>query len=149
MVASQHANLCFTPSLLRLPASPGNGSIDSESGHRRPRASLSLQSVRRLLEQRSLRASQMVRDGRLGERERERDVQTEAAFGKQLTTSLTERQREAARTAYFAGFFESPREHSGEEVASMLDISQTTFTQHLRAAEKKLFAALIDGTGAN
>jgi len=85
----------------------------------------------------------------IAQRERERDVQTEAAFRKQLTASLTERQREAARTAYFAGFFDWPREHSGEEVASMMDISQTTFTQHLRAAEKKLFTALFDGTGAN
>ncbi|WP_313690401.1 helix-turn-helix domain-containing protein [Halobellus marinus] len=62
---------------------------------------------------------------------------------------MTERQQEAARTAYFSGFFDWPREHSGEEVASMMDISQTTFTQHLRAAEKKLFAALFDGTVAN
>jgi predicted DNA binding protein len=28
----------------------------------------------------------------------------------------------------------------------MMDISQTTFTQHLRAAENKLFAALFDDT---
>ncbi|GAB6860265.1 bacterio-opsin activator domain-containing protein [Haloplanus litoreus] len=82
----------------------------------------------------------------IAQRERERDVQTEAAFRKQLTTALTERQREAARTAYFSGFFDWPREHSGEEVASMMDISQTTFTQHLRAAEKKLFETLFDET---
>lgn len=82
----------------------------------------------------------------IAQRECERDVQTEAAFRKQLTGALTERQREAARTAHFAGFFDWPREHSGEEVASMMDISQTTFTQHLRAAEKKLFEALFDGT---
>ncbi len=61
-------------------------------------------------------------------------------------SELTDRQREAARTAHFAGFFEWPREHTGEEVASMMDISQTTFTQHLRAAENKLFAALFDDT---
>ena len=85
----------------------------------------------------------------VAQRERERDVQTEAAFRKQLTAVLTERQREAARTAYFSGFFDWPREHSGEEVASMMDISQTTFTQHLRAAEKKLFEALFDGPKAS
>jgi PAS domain S-box-containing protein len=84
----------------------------------------------------------------VAQREHERDVQTEAAFRKQLTAALTERQREAARTAYFSGFFDWPREHSGEEVASMMDISQTTFTQHLRAAEKKLFEALFDETVA-
>ncbi|CDK37953.1 bacterio-opsin activator domain-containing protein [Halorubrum sp. AJ67] len=80
----------------------------------------------------------------VAQRERERDVQTEAGFRKQLAATLTDRQREAVRTAHFAGFFEWPREHSGEEVASMMDISQTTFTQHLRAAEKKLFSALFD-----
>ena len=80
----------------------------------------------------------------VAQRERDRDVRTEAGFRKQLTAALTGRQREAARTAYFAGFFDWPREHTGEEVASMMDISQTTFTQHLRAAESKLFAALFD-----
>jgi len=85
----------------------------------------------------------------VAQRERERDVQTEAGFRKQLAAALTDRQREAARTAHFAGFFEWPREHSGEEVASMMDISQTTFTQHLRAAENKLFAALFDETVAD
>ncbi len=82
----------------------------------------------------------------VAQRERERDVQTEAGFRKQLAATLTDRQREAVRTAHFAGFFEWPREHSGEEVASMMDISQTTFTQHLRAAENKLFSALFDET---
>ncbi|MFD1685404.1 bacterio-opsin activator domain-containing protein [Halobellus litoreus] len=85
----------------------------------------------------------------VAQRECERDVQTEAAFRERLSAALTDRQREAARTAYFAGFFEWPREHSGEEVASMMDISQTTFTQHLRAAENKLFAALFDETMGN
>ncbi|QCC49316.1 bacterio-opsin activator domain-containing protein [Halobellus limi] len=85
----------------------------------------------------------------VAQRECERDVQTEAGFRKQLSGMLTDRQREAARTAYFAGFFDWPREHSGEEVASMMDISQTTFTQHLRAAEKKLFSALFEETVAN
>ena len=82
----------------------------------------------------------------VAQRECERDVQTEAAFRKQLTAVLTDRQQEAAQTAYFSGYFDWPREHSGEDVASMMDISQTTFTQHLRAAEKKLFEALFDGT---
>jgi len=80
----------------------------------------------------------------VAQRERDRDVRTEAGFRKQLAAALTDRQREAARTAYFAGFFDWPREHTGEEVASMMDISQTTFTQHLRAAENKLFSALFD-----
>ena len=85
----------------------------------------------------------------VAQRERERDIQTEAAFRAKLESSLTDRQREAAQTAYFAGFFDWPREHTGEEVAAMMDISQTTFTQHLRAAENKLFAALFGDTVTN
>lgn len=85
----------------------------------------------------------------VAQREHEQDIQTEAAFRAQLESVLTDRQHEAARTAYFAGYFEWPRDHSGEEVASMMDISQTTFTQHLRAAEQKLFAALFGETMLN
>jgi len=81
----------------------------------------------------------------LAQRERERDVETEGEFRANLEESLTPRQQEAAQTAYFAGFFAWPRESSGEEVATTMGISQSTFTQHLRAAEKKLFGALFDG----
>jgi len=85
----------------------------------------------------------------VAQRETERDVQTEAAFRATLESVLTDRQREAAQTAYFAGFFEWPRTHSGSEVAEMMDISQATFTQHLRAAEQKLFEELFGETVTN
>ena len=85
----------------------------------------------------------------LARRERERDVETEGEFRTRLEASLTDRQLEAAETAYFAGFFEWPRESSGEEVAAMMDISQSTFTQHLRTAERKLFNALFERTVSN
>ena len=81
--------------------------------------------------------------------ERERNIQTEAEFRTQLEATLTDRQREAAQTAYFAGYFEWPRTNSGEEVAEMMDITQTTFTQHLRAAENKLFERLFSETMTN
>ena len=81
----------------------------------------------------------------LARREREHDVETEEEFRSRLEALLTARQLEAARTAYYAGFFEWPRESSGEEVARKMEISQSTFTQHLRRAEKKLFGALFDG----
>ena len=82
----------------------------------------------------------------IAQRERERDVQSESAFRADLQSALTDRQLEAVRTAYFAGFFEWPRENSGEEVAAMMDISQTTYLQHLRAAEEKVFDALFEET---
>lgn len=56
---------------------------------------------------------------------------------------LTDRQRTVVETAYFAGFFEWPRATSGEDVADSLDIAGPTFSQHLRAAERKIFARLV------
>lgn len=57
---------------------------------------------------------------------------------------LTERQRTALMTALFAGYFEWPRHSTGEEVAESLDVSPATFHQHLRAAQRKMHAALFE-----
>lgn len=65
----------------------------------------------------------------------------------QLTDRLTDRQLEAARTAYHSGYFESPREMSGEDVAETLDVSPTAFYQLNRKAQRKLFDFLFDGEG--
>ncbi|WP_436923213.1 bacterio-opsin activator domain-containing protein [Halosimplex amylolyticum] len=62
---------------------------------------------------------------------------------------LTEKQRSAVETAVFAGFFDWPRTSTGEEVADRLGVSPATFTQHLRAAERKLFEALFRDESAD
>jgi predicted DNA binding protein len=54
---------------------------------------------------------------------------------------------EALRTAFVGGFFEWPRRSSGEEIAAVMGISQSTFLQHLRAAHKKLLSSLFEGEG--
>lgn len=59
-------------------------------------------------------------------------------------TGLTERQREVLETAYLNGFFEWPRERTGEEVAESLNISQPAFLQHVRACERKLARAVFE-----
>jgi len=61
------------------------------------------------------------------------------------TDELTDRQRASLEAAYFAGFFEWPRNSSGEDLAETMGISPATFHQHLRAAERKLFDVLLDG----
>ena len=61
-----------------------------------------------------------------------------------MLDELTDRQLEVTQTAYYSGFFESPREHTGGEVADMLDISPPAFSTHIRTAERKLFGALFD-----
>jgi predicted DNA binding protein len=60
-----------------------------------------------------------------------------------LLGPLTDRQREALLAAYEQGFFDWPREHTAEEVASTLGISRPTFTEHLRVAERTLLDALL------
>lgn len=55
-----------------------------------------------------------------------------------LAEKLTGRQRASLEAGYFGGFFEWPRDRSGEEVAESLGIGASTFHQHVRKAEKKL-----------
>jgi len=59
---------------------------------------------------------------------------------------LTDRQREAVRTAHLSGYFEWPRASTGEEVAAALGITQPTFNRHLRTTERTLFSLLFDET---
>lgn len=61
---------------------------------------------------------------------------------------LTEKQLHSLRAAYLAGYFEWPRRSSGKEVAEKLDIAPATFSQHLRAVERKVFESLLDEDGS-
>ena len=81
----------------------------------------------------------------VGRRERERPVQTRDSFRAELSDLLTDRQEEVLRTAYLSGFFETPRDRTGGEIAESLDVSQPTFNNHLRAAQRKLFTLLFEG----
>lgn len=58
---------------------------------------------------------------------------------------FTERQLHALRVAHDAGYFEWPRESTAGEVAEQIGVSTPTFSQHLRAAERKLTALLFEG----
>jgi len=60
-----------------------------------------------------------------------------------LLEDLTDRQRTTLEAAYYAGFFEWPRDASGEDVADSLQVSPPTFHQHLRKAERKVFTGLF------
>ena len=57
---------------------------------------------------------------------------------------LTDRQLEVLRTAYREGYFERPKGANATELAESLDISRSTFTEHLVAAQRKLFADVFD-----
>lgn len=72
----------------------------------------------------------------------DRDSRSER-LGEVWANELTDRQRTVVETAFYAGFFEWPRVSSGEEVADSLGIAGPTFSQHLRASERKVFARLV------
>lgn len=57
---------------------------------------------------------------------------------------LTDRQAEVLETAHEMGYFDHPRGANAGEVADELDVNATTFTEHLTAAQGKLFAAILD-----
>jgi len=57
---------------------------------------------------------------------------------------LTSRQREVVETAHRMGYFEHPKEANAGEIAEALDISRSTFTEHLAAAQSKLLSALVE-----
>jgi hypothetical protein len=76
--------------------------------------------------------------------EREHPEQTKRELVTDIQESLTTRQELALRKAYLGGFFDWPRTVSGEELADSMDISPSTYHQHLRTAEQKLLAALFE-----
>ena len=71
-------------------------------------------------------------------------VQSTSELRAIIDEKLTDRQREVLFTAYESGFFESPRDTTGEQLASLLDLSQPTVTHHLREAQRRLYEALFD-----
>lgn len=69
----------------------------------------------------------------------------ESDIGASVLDGLTDRQRESLEVAYRTGYFERPKRRSAAEVAEAIGVSRSTFTQHLRAAQRKVFAELFDG----
>ncbi len=78
-------------------------------------------------------------------RHRERPAKTKQEFIASLSDELTDRQLTALQKAYVGGFFEWPRPVTGEDLASSMGISRSTFHEHLRAAQRKLCAEFFDG----
>lgn len=66
-----------------------------------------------------------------------------------VETELTDRQREVLELAYHAGYFESPRDSTGDELADALGITSPTFYQHVRKAIRKILALLLETDNSN
>ena len=82
------------------------------------------------------------------ERDRSAPEFTRKAFRDALVDRLTDRQLESLRAALAAGYYRWPREATAEECAEALGITQPTFTEHLRAGERKILEALLDDVHA-
>ncbi|MFA9416250.1 PAS domain S-box protein [Natrinema sp. HArc-T2] len=77
----------------------------------------------------------------------ERSMRTRHEHVSSLLDALTDRQLEVLRTAYFAGFFEWPRESTGEEIAELLEVTQPTVNRHLRIGQQRLLTQLFEEGG--
>ena len=71
------------------------------------------------------------------------DGQSDSLPATNLETHLTDRQREVLRTAFHSGYFDWPRATSAEAVAAEVGIAQSTFSQHVRGAERNLLSELF------
>ena len=74
------------------------------------------------------------------------DVTIEAVGGLARTRSavearLTERQREAVKTAVDLGYYEIPRTATQEDIAAELNCAPSTAAEHLRKAESQALRA--------
>lgn len=75
-----------------------------------------------------------------------RDDPAIADFHLAFENQLTKKQRAVLKTAFHAGYFEWPRKSTGEEVAALLGVTQATFSEHFRGAERTLFEAVFETT---
>ncbi len=80
----------------------------------------------------------------VSKQETDRPVDTSPEFRQTLGEDLTDKQRTALQAAYFAGYYEYPRESTGQEVAESLGVSSPTLHQHLQAAHRKLVGTFLD-----
>ena len=114
---------------------------DPEGGELRARMPLGIE-VRPVVE--SLRASYPGVEF-VAKRERAERREPRSMLRGGVEERLTDRQLEVLETAYLAGFFDQPRTNSGDDVADLLGVSQPTFNQQRRAAERKLVEFLVEG----
>jgi len=72
-----------------------------------------------------------------------REIDRADATHEDALDALTDRQRTVLTAAYENGYFEWPRDASGDDLADALDIAPATFHQHLRAAHRNLLDELL------
>lgn len=79
----------------------------------------------------------------IAKRPLDQPVRTVQQFRNRLTEQLTDKQLNAIRAAYFAGYFEWPRESTAEEIAEQMPITPSTFHFHLRHTLDKVLHTFL------
>ena len=80
-------------------------------------------------------------------REVDREVKTATERRTRILDKLTDRQLTTLRIAYYGGFFEWPRESTGEDIADAMDISPPTMHQHLRKGLNSILGEFFETHG--
>jgi len=75
-----------------------------------------------------------------------RDEFGTAGSRRHLLGDLTDRQRSALQAAVHSGYFEWPREATGQEVAAALGVSPATFSQHIRKGQQKVLEPVFSSS---
>ncbi|MFC6960865.1 helix-turn-helix domain-containing protein [Halocatena marina] len=91
----------------------------------------------------------LIDDGYTVTVERKREIETVTHDAPLLTLdgvlpNLSPRQRETFAAAYDRGYYEIPRETTTADIADAVGVERRTAEEHLRRAENKLVAALIE-----
>jgi len=79
-------------------------------------------------------------------REVDREVRTAAERRTRILDELTDRQLTTLRLAYYGGFFDWPRESTGEDIAEAMNIAPPTMHQHLRKGLKSILGEFFEGS---
>jgi predicted DNA binding protein len=73
------------------------------------------------------------------------EIRTASVVRRLANEHLTECQLTVLQMAYFGGYFEQPRENTGERLADRLGMSRQAFHEHLRKAYSAVFEQLFEG----
>lgn len=77
-------------------------------------------------------------------REVDHPVRTAVERRERILDQLTDRQLTTLRLAYYGGFFDWPRESTGEDIAESMDVSPPTMHQHLRKGLKTVLGEFFE-----
>lgn len=74
------------------------------------------------------------------------EIKIDNVFFPRLMPNLTDKQKQAIETAIQKGYYLTPRKVGLRELAKCMNVSLSTYEQHLRAAEEKLIPNILNYT---